>query len=88
MSSRKKKTTTSNLSDDVSDVLFVLCTEVRSDFHQDRRFVFSLQGIALLQHLHKCVRERVCQEMELQLLNTKSVYCALRFEVLIVGMVR
>lgn len=41
----------SHLSDDVSDVLFVLCSQIRGDFHQDWRFVFALQGIALLQHL-------------------------------------
>ena len=47
------KQTCSHLSDDISDVLLVLRSEVRSYLHQDRRFAFSLQGIALLQHLRR-----------------------------------
>lgn len=38
----------SNLNNNLSNVLFVLCTEVGGDLDQDWRFVFYLQGVTLL----------------------------------------
>lgn len=44
---------TTNLSHNVSNILFVLDSEIRSDLHQDWKFLFSLKGVPLPQHLSR-----------------------------------
>lgn len=74
-----------NLCDNISNVLFVLCSEVRGNLHQDGRLQFSLQGISLLQHLStlwecentRCGTQRL--QRELDLLVTKQIGRAFSF---------
>lgn len=47
------KTKSSYHGDNVSNVLFVLRCEIRSDLNKDGRFALALHGITLLQHLSR-----------------------------------